>query len=258
MAISVAMSTRKLEGKTALITGASKGLGKAMALALAEAGARLVLVSRNLDMLNETAAAVRQHGTETAVFQIDVTDEAQVLRLEKAVAGEFGKVHILINNAGMNNRKPVTEFSLAEWRQVMDTNLTGAFLMCRSFVPQMRGQGYGRILNLTSIMSHVALPGRTAYAASKAGLLGFTRALALELAPEHITVNGISPGPVATEMNTPLIQDPELNRQFISRIPLGRWGKVEEIGQLAVYLCSEDAGFITGTDILIDGGWTAQ
>jgi NAD(P)-dependent dehydrogenase (short-subunit alcohol dehydrogenase family) len=253
-----AMSTRKLEGKSALITGASKGLGKAIALALAKAGARLALASRNLELLNETAAAVRKLGTEAAVFQVDVTDEAQVLRLEKAVAEEFGKVQILINSAGMNNRKPVTEFTLAEWRQVMDTNLTGVFLICRSFVPQMRGQGYGRILNLTSIMSHVALPGRTAYAASKAGLLGFTRALALELAPEQVTVNGISPGPVATEMNTPLIEDPELNRQFISRIPLGRWGKVEEVGQLAVYLCSEDASFITGADILIDGGWTAQ
>jgi NAD(P)-dependent dehydrogenase (short-subunit alcohol dehydrogenase family) len=140
----------------------------------------------------------------------------------------------------------------------MDTNLTSAFLMCRSFVPQMRGQGYGRILNLTSMMSHVSLPGRTAYSASKAGLLGFTRALALELAPEKITVNGISPGPITTEMNAPLIQDPEVSQQFISRIPLGRWGKVEEVGQLAVYLCSEDASFITGTDILIDGGWTAQ
>jgi NAD(P)-dependent dehydrogenase (short-subunit alcohol dehydrogenase family) len=252
------MSTRKLEGKTALITGASKGLGRAMALALAEAGASLALVSRNLELLNETASAVRRLGAEAAVFTADVTDEAQVLRLEKAVAGQFGKVQILINNAGMNLRKPVTDFTLAEWRQVMDTNLTGVFLMCRSFIPKMRGQGYGRILNLTSIMSHVALPGRTAYAASKAGLLGFTRALALDLAPEKITVNGISPGPVATEMNAPLIQDPELNQQFISKIPLGRWGKVEEVGHLAVYLCSEDAGFITGTDILIDGGWTAQ
>jgi NAD(P)-dependent dehydrogenase (short-subunit alcohol dehydrogenase family) len=252
------MSTRRLEGKTALITGASKGLGKAMALALAAAGARLVLVSRNLELLHETAAAVRKLGAEAAVFQTDLTDEAQVLRLEKAVAGDAGRVQILINNAGMNLRKPVTDFTLAEWRQVMDTNLTSAFLMCRSFVPQMRGQGYGRILNLTSMMSHVSLPGRTAYSASKAGLLGFTRALALELAPEKITVNGISPGPITTEMNAPLIQDPEVSQQFISRIPLGRWGKVEEVGQLAVYLCSEDASFITGTDILIDGGWTAQ
>jgi NAD(P)-dependent dehydrogenase (short-subunit alcohol dehydrogenase family) len=228
------MNTKTLEGKTALITGASKGLGQAMALALASAGARIALVSRNLELLNETAAAVRKRGAEAAVFQIDVADETQVRRLESVLAGEFGKVQILINNAGMNLRKPVTDFTLAEWRQVMDTNLTSVFLMCRSFVPQMRGQGYGRILNLTSIMSHVALPGRTAYAASKAALLGFTRALALELASEKITVNGISPGPIATEMNTPLMQDPEVNQQFISRIPLGRWGKVEEVGQLAL------------------------
>ena len=107
-------------------------------------------------------------------------------------------------------------------------------------------------------MSHIALPGRAAYAASKTGLLGFTKALALELAPDNITVNGISPGPFATEMNVPILQNPEANAQFISKIPLGRWGKVEEVGQLAVYLCSEEAGFITGTDILIDGGWTAQ
>ena len=252
------MSSPKLAGKTALITGASKGLGKAIALALAEAGARVVLASRDLKLLNETAAAVRKLGAMADVFPTDVSDEVQVRRLEKAVAEKVGKVQILVNNAGMNIRKPVTDFTLAEWRQVMDTNVDGVFLMCRSFVPQMRGQGYGRILNLTSIMSHVGLPGRTAYAASKAALLGFTRALALELAPDQITVNGLSPGPIATEMNTPLIQNPELNQQFVSRIPLGRWGKVEEVGQLAVYLCSEAAGFITGTDVLIDGGWTAQ
>jgi NAD(P)-dependent dehydrogenase (short-subunit alcohol dehydrogenase family) len=158
----------------------------------------------------------------------------------------------------VNVRKPVVDFTMEEWRRVMDTNVTAAFLLCRSFVPAMMGQGYGRILNLTSIMSHVALGGRTAYCASKTGLLGFTKALALELVAEQITANGISPGPFATEMNRPLMENPETNAQFISSIPLGRWGKVEEIGQLAVYLCSEEAGFITGTDILIDGGWTAR
>jgi NAD(P)-dependent dehydrogenase (short-subunit alcohol dehydrogenase family) len=252
------MSDQILKGRRALITGASKGLGRAMALALAEAGADLVLVSRDKPKLEETAQAVRKHGVAAEVFQTDVTDEQQVLDLERHVRERAGKVQILINNAGINNRKPIAHFTLTEWRQVLDTNLTSVFLICRSFVPQMNGQGYGRIINMTSIMSHVALAGRTAYAATKTGLLGFTRALALELAPEKITVNGISPGPIATEMNLPILQNPELNQQFIAKLPIGRWGRVEEIGKLALYLCSEDAGFITGTDILIDGGWTAQ
>ena len=252
------MNDKKLTGRTAVITGASKGLGRAMALALGGAGARLALVSRNRAALDSVADEVRALGAEAEVFIADVTDEAQVQRLAEAVHARFGPVQILINNAGVNVRKPMTDFTLAEWRTVLDTNLTGAFLVCRAFVPGMKGQGYGRILNLTSIMSHVAIAGRTAYAASKTGLLGFTKALALELVAEKITVNGISPGPFATEMNTPIIENPEANAQFISKIPLGRWGRVEEIGQLALYLCSEEAGFITGTDILIDGGWTAQ
>jgi NAD(P)-dependent dehydrogenase (short-subunit alcohol dehydrogenase family) len=252
------MGTRNLVGKTALITGASRGLGKGIALGLAEAGARLILVSRDQNLLEQTAEAVRVLGAQALIFRTDVTQETEIQSLQKEVARQIGSIQILINNAGMNIRKPATDFTLQEWRQVIDTNLTSAFLMCHSFVPLMKGQGYGRILNLTSIMSHIALPGRTAYCASKAGLLGFTRALALELAPEKITVNGISPGPVATEINTPILENPELNQQFVSRIPLGRWGQVEEVGKLAVYLCSEDAGFITGTDLLIDGGWTAQ
>ena len=252
------MIDHSLAGRIGVITGASKGLGKAMALALGGAGARLALVSRNKEQLESVAEEIRQRGGTAEVFVADVTSEEQVKRLETEVVTKLGRPHILINNAGINIRKTVTDFSLAEWRAVLDTNLTSAFLLCRAFVPHMKGQGYGRILNLTSIMSHVALGHRTAYCASKSGLLGFTRALALELAPEKITVNGISPGPFATEMNMPILQNPEANAQFISKIPLGRWGKVEEIGRLALYLCSEDSGFITGTDILIDGGWTAQ
>jgi NAD(P)-dependent dehydrogenase (short-subunit alcohol dehydrogenase family) len=197
-------------------------------------------------------------GGVAAVFTADVTDEQQVERLAGEVRARFGNVHILVNNAGTNVRKNLTDFTLDEWRRVLDTNLTGVFLMCRALVPLMKGRHYGRILNLSSMMGHIALAGRTAYCASKAGVLGLTRALALELAEEQITVNGISPGPFATEMNTALLEDPERRQFFNSRIPLGRWGKVEEVGQLAVYLCSEAAGFITGTDILIDGGWCAQ
>ena len=252
------MSDKKLDGRVAVITGASKGLGKAMALALGAAGASIALVSRNIEQLNQVGRAVKDAGGEARVFQADVSEEDQVRKLERDVLGAFGKVHILINNAGINIRKPLVEFTLEEWRRVLDTNLTSVFLMCRSFIPGMKGAGYGRVLNMTSTMSWVSLPGRAAYSASKTALLGVTRALALELAPDAITVNAISPGPFGTEMNTVLMQNPEMNQQFLSKIPLGRWGRVEEIGQLALYLCSEDAGFITGTDIVIDGGWCAQ
>jgi NAD(P)-dependent dehydrogenase (short-subunit alcohol dehydrogenase family) len=248
-----------LHGKTALITGASKGLGKAMALALAEAGAAIALVSRDEAKLNEVAAEIRAGGKRAEVFAADVSDEAQVARVSTEVAASFGgTLQILINNAGINIRKPITDFTLAEWHSVLDTNLTSVFLLCRAFVPLMKGQGCGRIINLTSMMSHISLPGRTAYSASKTALLGFNRALALELAPDQITVNGISPGVYDTEINAPLMQNPELRAQFLGKIPIGRFGQPSEIGKLAVYLCSEDAGFITGTDIVIDGGWTAQ
>lgn len=252
------MTTKPLEGRIAVVTGASRGLGRAMAIELGAAGAKLALVGRDRAKLDETAAEVEKAGAEAAVFLADVTVESQVRAIEQGVRERFGRVDILINNAGMNIRKPLVEYTLDEWNTVLDSNLTSVFLVCRSFIPMMKGGGYGRILNLASIMSHISLPGRTAYSASKAALLGVTRALAQELADDGITVVAISPGPFATEINTSLMENPELNRQFLSSMPLGRWGKPEEIGKLALYLCSDDAGFITGSDVLIDGGWTSR
>lgn len=252
------MKANGLAGRVAVVTGASRGLGKAMAEALAAEGARVALVSRSEDDLDRVAGEIADSGGDAAVFVTDVAREDQVKKTKEKVLARFGTVHILINNAGLAVRRLVTELTVEEWRSVMETNVTSAYLMCHSFVPHMKGQGYGRILNVASVMASVSLPGRTAYSSSKSALLGFTRSLAQELAPERVTVNTISPGLFATELARPITENPELLAQFLSNIPLNRPGNPEELGALAVYLCSEAAGYITGADILIDGGWTAK
>jgi len=248
-----------LKGKTALIVGGNRGLGLAMAEALAEAGASISIASRD-EKVNQQAQQLLQedYSIECITNSCDVTSEESINRAVADTIERLGKIDILINSAGINIRGKIEDISIEDFNYVQQVNVTGSWLASKAVIPGMKKHGYGRIINMGSMLSVTAMPERTPYATSKGAILQLTRALAMEVAKDGINVNAIMPGPFATELNLPLLNDPEKYKAFMSKIPIGRWGDPHEIGGLALYLSSPASGFVTGSCIAIDGGWIAQ
>jgi NAD(P)-dependent dehydrogenase (short-subunit alcohol dehydrogenase family) len=248
----------RLDGRRALVTGGARGLGRVIAQALAEAGADVAISGRSLEASAAAASDIAAAtGRRARGFAADVMVGEQVTKLVAEVEAELGPIDILVNNAGVNKRGPVEELSEADWDMVVDTNLKGPWLCARALGPRMRERGWGRVINLASVLGVIALPGRSPYASSKAGVINLTRVLALEWAGTGVTANAICPGAFGTEMNRVLLDDPVKYQEFVRRIPMKRWGEVEEIAGAAVFLASDAASYVTGSTLTVDGGWTA-
>ncbi|MBV9469039.1 MAG: SDR family oxidoreductase [Abitibacteriaceae bacterium] len=249
----------RLDGRRALVTGGTKGLGLIMATALAQAGAEVAVVSRTLTECQMAAKSISQAtGRRAIAVAADVTKAEEVSRMVEQVEAELGTVDILINNAGINVRGSAQELLESDWDDVIAINLKAPFLCARALGPGMCERGWGRVINMGSILSVIGIPGRAPYGSAKAGLLNLTRVLALEWATQGVTVNAICPGPFATDMNKPLLNDPEKYKAFVQKIPMGRWGELNEIAGAAIFLASPAASFVTGSGLFVDGGWTAQ
>ena len=247
----------KLDGKVALITGGNGGIGLGMAQGLAQAGARVVIAARNAQKSAEAVASLQSLGSDSFALEADVTDETSVAALFAQVAERCGRLDILVNNAGTTVRKPVDQLALAEWHQVMDTNLTSAFLCCRAAHPLFKQVGGGKVINIGSMMSIFGAPYAPAYGASKGGIVQLTRAMAASWAADQIQVNAILPGWIATDLTQAAREQvPGLNERVIARTAAGRWGQPADLAGTAVFLASAASDFVTGTAIPVDGGYS--
>jgi gluconate 5-dehydrogenase len=247
----------RLDGRLALVTGSSQGIGLALATALGQAGARVIVNATNGDKVVGVTASLREQGIEAFAFPFDVLDETAVARAIESIERDIGAIDILVNNVGVQIRKALEEFTSSEWHRIIDTNLTSAFLVSKTVAPGMITRRRGKIINTCSLMSELGRYSTAPYAASKGGLKMLTRGMCVDWARHNIQVNGIAPGYIRTELTRPLVEDAKFSEWLTARTPAGRWGEVQELGGTAVFLASPASDFINGQVIYVDGGITA-
>ena len=245
-----------LTGRVAMVTGSTRGLGENSAMALAKAGADVAVCGRNTEDLKRVSDAIKALGRDSAGFVLDVTSKKSVHEGVDRILQRFVKIDILMNNAGLNHREPVIDYPEEAWDLVISTNLKGYFLVTQAVAPHMLERGYGKIINMSSILGKIALPNQLAYASAKGGVVQMTKVMALEWAKQGIRVNAIGPTYFETEMVTPIRNDPERFNFINERTPMGRWGYLPEMEGIVIFLAAPASDFITGQTIYIDGGWT--